>query len=118
MAAHKQSSFPTVAVLATLWGSHFVKAGKYRTAKLTPREYGQLKSLRDSLGGSTTEILEWVLNNWQSFACKASEMSSVSSWPANPHIGFLLVHRTVAVGLQHTATMVSTADAMLSIQSV
>jgi hypothetical protein len=51
----------------------------------------------------TSEVIDWALKNWLSFATKAAFEAGTGSWPAHPHIGFLLAHHGVALELQSIA---------------
>jgi hypothetical protein len=63
---------------------------------LTRQECGQLKMLANSLGPRTREVMSWAMENWSDFAYRASLADGVASFPAEPHIGFLLAHCDVA----------------------
>jgi hypothetical protein len=102
-ATKQKSVSSSVPALAGLWRSR-VEAPFTFTKPLTPREFGQLKTLRNRLGDLTGQVMEWALNNWGSFAPQAAIEAGSGQWPIHPHIGFLLVHHTVALKLQTIAT--------------
>jgi hypothetical protein len=62
--------------------------------QLTPKELGQLKSLRKALGDLTRDVIEWMLNavNWWHFCQQVRAESGLHHAPDHPHIGFLLRH--------------------------
>ena len=90
----QKSESQSVPVLAALWRSRIktISAGVERP--LTPKEFGQLKLLKQCLGSATRDVLDWALNNWSQFANKAA--CEAGSCPTTPHIGFLLKHYVVA----------------------
>lgn len=99
----QKSETQPVPVLAALWQSRMKTLFGVVGKPLTPRDFGQLKKLRTCLGGVTSELIDWALNNWGSFATKAAAEAGIGVWPAHPHIGFLLAHHALALELQSIA---------------
>ena len=93
----QKSGNQSVPILAAFWRSRIkiISAGVERP--LTPKEFGQLKLLKQCLGTATSEVLDWAMNNWSQFANKAATKAGIGSSPTTPHIGFLLKHYVVAV---------------------
>lgn len=86
--------------LAFFWQSQVsIKMGVGSARPLTPKEMGQLKLLRQSLGDETINVIEWAVSNWASFSQQARAEAGLSCAPANPHVGFLLVHYPSAVNM-------------------
>jgi hypothetical protein len=100
----QKSESQSVPALAILWQSRMKMSLGGGQKPLTPREFGQLKLLRIRLGDVTSEVVDWAMNNWGPFATKATADAGTGSWPAHPHIGFLLAHHAVALELHTIAT--------------
>ena len=96
--AQQKSEGQSVPVLAALWKAR-VKMIFNAEKPLTHREFGQLKMLRDRLGDTATEVLDWALNNWSRFSIEATARTGLLSAPPVPHIGFLLAHYDVSISL-------------------
>jgi hypothetical protein len=81
--------------------------------QLTPKELGQLKSLRKYLGDLTQDVIGWMLNsvNWWHFCQQVRAESGLHTAPPDPHIGFLLRHHTRALRLMRRELRYSTAPA-------
>jgi hypothetical protein len=89
---------PITSGLPAFWQSkRAVVFGGYQKP-LTTKEKAQLKQLGAHLGDQTRPVIEYVLNHWTAFASRAG-VSAGCSYPADPHIGFLLKHHAVAVEL-------------------
>ena len=88
-----------VRFLAGLWQQRMT--GNFRVAgrQLTPKELGQLKSLRKALGDLTRELIEWMIDpvNWWHFCQQVRAESKIHLVPDYPHVGFLLGHRGTAL---------------------
>jgi DNA-binding MarR family transcriptional regulator len=65
---------------------------------LTGKEMAQLKQLHTQLGELTRPVIDYVMNHWTAFASRAG-VAAGCTYPADPHIGFLLKHHAVAVNL-------------------
>jgi hypothetical protein len=100
----QKSESHSVPALAVLWQSRIKTLFGGLQTPLTQKEFGQLKLLRKSLGDVTSEVVDWALNNWSSFASQAAAQAGTGVWPAHPHIGFLLTHHAVALELHTIAT--------------
>jgi hypothetical protein len=72
-------------------------------APLRPKEFGQLKCLRDRCGPDTPHILEWALHGWPEFIDGVRQQTGFESVPPLPHIGFLLKFYTTAVAMMAEA---------------
>jgi len=111
---NEQSESQSVSVLAALWQSRKKTLFGGVEKPLTPKEFGQLKLLRKSLGDVTSRVIDWALNNWRLFSYEVRVQAGLSCAPATPHIGFLLVYHAAAVNLMHTLaqnkTVKSAAD--------
>lgn len=99
----KNDDGPSMVAIASWWQRRIVAMAGNLNRPLTPKELGQLKSLRGYLGIWTFYVLNWVWENWWQFAQEAQVNAGLSSAPAKPHIGFLLKHNHVAVGLMKLA---------------
>lgn len=65
---------------------------------LTPREHGQLKRMKESVGLETAkEVIEYVLNEWGGFVKRTEEIAGATALPAKPNVGFLLKYHSVAL---------------------
>jgi hypothetical protein len=88
----------SVPCLAVLWQTSIARLSVETEKKpLTPRQFGQLKLLRNGLGDITWAVIDWALNNWWWFSQAARACAGLPCAPATPHIGFLLAHYDVAV---------------------
>jgi hypothetical protein len=88
--------------LARAWQTHVRTLYGPTEKPLTPREIGQLRLLRKSLGTLTGQVIYWALNNWSNFSKVARAHAGLLSAPTAPHIGFLLAHHDVAVDLMNS----------------
>lgn len=84
--------------LGAYWKSRMATVYGGWQKPLTGKECGQLKQLSKSLGDQTKPIIDYVVNHWGKFASRAGIAAGVS-FPADPHIGFLLKYHAVAVNL-------------------
>lgn len=75
---------------------HLTKQGYQRA--LTGQQMGQLKQLKAYIGEDTKAVMAFAIEHWWKFASRAGA-SAGTSFPADPHIGFLLKHHAVAVNL-------------------
>jgi hypothetical protein len=65
---------------------------------LIGREHGQLKRLKESLGGErSTQIIQYAIQNWGTFAGKATQNAGTELFPNKPHVGFLLKYHATAL---------------------
>ena len=92
---------PSVITLGNIWKVN-VEIRYGVTKALTPKEFGQLKNLREWLGSVTGDVVRWTINNWSLFANEAKADAGLPSFPLTPHIGFLLAHAATAVNLMHS----------------
>ena len=83
---------PTVMRLAQTWML-------VQETPLRPKEYGQLRCLRDHCGSDTLDVVEWVLHDWVGFTERVKQHTGFDSVPATPHIGFLLKFYVMAVAM-------------------
>jgi hypothetical protein len=85
--------------LGAYWKSQCeVEYGGFQKA-LTGKECGQLKQLHKKLGEQTRPVISYVISHWWKFASSAAASSGITSWPVDPHIGYLLKHHGVAMNL-------------------
>lgn len=104
LASHQQG---TTGSLGAWWLSRCALHQKGYQQALTGQQMGQLKQLRAYLGDDAKPLITFVVENWWKFASRAAA-SAGTSFPADPHIGFLLKHHAVAVNLlslSHGATL-------------
>ncbi len=87
---------PTVMRLAQTWML-------VQEAPLGPKEFGQLKCLRDRCGPDTQHIIEWVLHWWLEFTDCVRQQTGFDSVPLLPHVGFLLKFHMIAVAMMANA---------------
>jgi hypothetical protein len=69
---------------------------------LQPKEYGQLKVLRDRCGPDTEHIVRFVLHGWPDFTACVRRQTGFESVPFLPHVGFLLKFYRIAVAMWRT----------------
>jgi hypothetical protein len=95
-----------VRFLAGLWE-------KRTEMQLTPKELGQLKSLRKALGDLTREVIEWMVDpvNWWHFCQQVRAESGLHTAPPHPHVGFLLRQHDRALKIMRWKLRDSTARA-------
>ena len=114
---HANATRRGTAALAALWSRRCSICGTYQRP-LTRKEWGQLKQLERYLGAQTHAVMEYALSDWQRFGARAAADAG-TSFPGNPHIGFLLRHHAVAVQLMQqarsTAARSSVQDDMAAI---
>jgi hypothetical protein len=92
----------SVPFLAQVWQVNLgAMSGVVEQKPLTPRQFGQLKLLRNILEDITLDVMLWVLENWTCFSQKAKSNAGLPCAPPHPHIGFLLAHCDVAVNLMY-----------------
>lgn len=68
---------------------------------LTPKQYGQLKQLRDKLRELTWYVAGEVVRVWPQFTQRVETAKGLLCSPSKPHIGFLLAYYDIAVNLLH-----------------
>jgi hypothetical protein len=87
-----------VRFLASIWQQK-MKANCGVFVSMTPKEMGQLKSLRLHLGDLTREVIEWIVDpvNWWQFCQQVRAESTNHMVTEHPHIGLLLLHRGSAL---------------------
>jgi hypothetical protein len=83
---------PTVMRLAQTWML-------VQESPLQPKEFGQLRCLRDRCGPDTAHIIEWALHSWPEFTNAVIQQTGFESVPPLPHVGFLLKFRVIAVAM-------------------
>lgn len=105
---HYEIDHPVVR-LASLWQRRMTALHGHFPKPLTPKELGQLKTLKKSLGDLTGQVIDWALNNWGHFSHEARAQAGLSSAPAAPHIGFFLKYHCVAVNLMYAIAKSKTA---------
>jgi len=89
---------PTEGSLGAFWKSRCTLVlGSFQRA-LTGKECGQLKQLHKYLGPDTRPVIDYAINHWWKFASRAGASAGVT-FPAEPHIGFLLKYHGVAMNL-------------------
>jgi hypothetical protein len=97
LARHRHQHRPHEGSLEALWlWCCETVLGGYQKP-LTMKERGQLKYLHQCLGPVTRDVIEYAITQWAQFTYKAA--FGVSSYPFQPHVGFLLAHHEVAVNL-------------------
>lgn len=89
-------------VLANIWRSNVKRTFGVTPKAFTPKEFGQMKQLRNNLGELTSELIRWSISNWSVLCLDATASAGLPSTPNNPHIGFLLAHYANAVNLMYT----------------
>jgi hypothetical protein len=72
-------------------------------APLHPKEFGQLKCLRDRCGPDTLPIIEYVMHWWPEFTDRVRQQTRFESVPPLPHVGFLLKFYMTAVAMMADA---------------
>ena len=92
---------PSVITLGNIWRVN-VEISFAVTKALTPKEFGQLKRLRDLLGLVTGEVVRWTIGNWRAYSLEVQYSAGLPCFPSTPHIGFLLAHAATAVNIMHS----------------
>lgn len=89
--------------LASLWQQRMARNFRVAAQPLSPKQYGQLNSLRESLGDLAQHVIESMLEpkNWFDFAQQIRVENKLFRVPDYPDIGFLLKHRHTAVRGMH-----------------
>jgi hypothetical protein len=102
-----------VRFLAGLWQQNMMANFGGVGSQLTPKELGQMKSLKKYLGDLTQDVIGWMLNpvNWWHFCQQVRAESGLHTAPPDPHIGFLLRHHTRALKIMRWELRDSTAPA-------
>ena len=96
--------------LANLWNASTREVYGGTKHPLTPKQLGQLKMLRSRLGYWARFVIDWTISNWAPFAKAAKSAAGLASAPPLPHIGFLLCHYHIAVGLMTSAAKAMPGD--------
>ena len=88
-----------VRYLASLWQQGQARNFRVAAPPLLPKQWGQLKSLRELLGDLALHVVTWMLKpeNWYAFAQQVGVERRFFRVPDYPDIGFLLEHRNVAL---------------------
>jgi len=81
---------PTVMHLAQVWML-------VQETPLQPKEFGQLKCLRDRCGPHTEHLIEWALHGWPEFTDTVKHETGFDNVPPLPRIGFLLKFYEIAI---------------------
>jgi hypothetical protein len=92
----------SVPALGRLWMRRVKSVSSGIDRPLTPKEFGQLKSLSRALGDLTDEVITFAVDNWDKVCAKARYECGLPSNPVIPHIGFLLAHHSVVINLMYT----------------
>jgi hypothetical protein len=85
--------------LASIWQQQLKAKFSMAERPLTPKELGQLKTLRSKLGDLTQPLIEWVVDpvNWWHFCQEVRAGWKTMFVPDDPDLGFLLERRGVAL---------------------
>lgn len=94
-----QHTSPMKGSLGAYWMSRMALLKGTYQHPLTGKEHGQLKQLSKYLGEDVRRVIDYAIHNWWKFASQAGALAGLSSWPAEPHIGYLLKHHAVAMNL-------------------
>jgi hypothetical protein len=88
-----------VRFLAGLWQQRMTANFRVAERPLTPKELGQLKSLRKVLGDLTRDVIEWMVDpvNWWHFRQQIRAESKNHMVTEHPHIGLLVLRRGTAL---------------------
>lgn len=88
-----------VRFLAGLWQQRMKDNFNVVGIQLTPKELGQLKTLRKALGDLTSDVIEWMLDpvHWWRFCQQIRAESKNHMVPEHPHIGLLVLRRGTAL---------------------
>jgi hypothetical protein len=86
--------------LSAVWQNLYPVFDESEFRLLTPKEHGQLKRLKQSLGFETArQVIKYAFSNWQTFARKAAQNCGLTVYPMKPAVGFLLQHHASALVL-------------------
>jgi hypothetical protein len=104
-----------VRFLAALWQKRLTDNPRVSGRAFTPKQYGQLKQLKDSLGDLTQHVIEWVLKpaNWWRFSQQVRAEAKLYRVPDDPEIWFLVKHRNRALRIMRWELRYSTVPADL-----
>jgi hypothetical protein len=106
----------------TLEGLWKKRLGLYQPGFVHPftaKEQGQMKQLRAKCGVDTWAVVEYVLEHWHKFGQQAKANLGVSSYPAIPQVGFVLLGwqtalQLIAGGAEPTAGLSLAKESVLS----
>ena len=101
-----------VRFLAGVWEQRLMENFGVAGTQLTPKELGQLKSLRKVLGDFTRDVVEWMLDpvHWWRFSQQVRTEAKLHRVPPYPHIGFLLLQHGRALRIMRWELRDSTAE--------
>ena len=93
-----------VRFLAGIWQERLTDNFGVTGTQLTPKELGQMKSLRKALGDLTPDVIEWMLDpiNWWHFCQQVRAESGSQHAPSQPHVGYLLAHHAIGLKIMHS----------------
>lgn len=94
---HQSRRYCSVPELGLTWTKCLRSITGAEQIALSPKDFGQLSRLREEGKDDTENIIRWALANWAAFSREVVKRSSLRSAPLNPHMGFLLAHRRVAI---------------------
>ena len=102
-----------VRFLASIWQKRLASNPRVGGMCWRDQQYGQMKKLRESLGDLTQHVVEWMLmpENWWQFTQQVRTEAKLYRVPADPDLGFLLVHRNRARRIMRWALQGSTDSA-------
>jgi|ERR1035438_9538295 hypothetical protein len=100
-----------VRFLAAVWQQRMTANFRGIKRLLTPKELGQLKSLRKTLGDLTRDVVEWMLDpvNWWHFCQQVRSDSGSHHAPPHPHVGYLLAHYRIGLKIMRSRLQNSNA---------
>ena len=87
---------PTAMHLAQIWNL-------ITESPLQPKQFGQLRILKDRCGPDTLPIIKWVLHGWPEFTDCVRQQTGYESVPPLPHGGFLLKFYKIAIAMMADA---------------
>ncbi len=93
-----------VRFLAAVWQRQLTANFRGIGRPLTPKELGQLKSLRKALGDLTRDVIEWMLNpvNWWHSCQQVRAESGSHRAPDYPNVGYLLAHHGIGLKIMRS----------------
>ena len=81
------------------WQTRLALTSSEPPSPLAGRQFGQLGRVRKFLGIRAQEVVAFAIENWVSFAARASAANGTEGWPSTPHVGFFVKYYDVAANM-------------------
>jgi hypothetical protein len=104
--------------LATYWQLEKAKHHKQVVSPLTRREVGQIKSLFLKTGMLSRRLMDFAFAHWGEFTTRTMAVTGFPACPQQPHIGYLLKHREIAISSMIEKGIIDADEAELALLNV